>query len=191
MHYTVLGYWLSKLTDHRANVATIARMPYIHRLKSLDFLWATTDLAIWSVVEVGISIIAAAATTLRPLFSHTSRFTNSPSVLKNSFNPSRTSVFELNRFEAEQAIGQSAMVSRHEVDAVSTPVVFHGETTDGKRHGLVFDSDFAEPYKLYHEDDQGLKDTSNLADVSDNSRNGTYTGTHTDGVDVSAIARAY
>lgn len=33
-----------------------------------DFLWATTDVAIWSTVEGGIGITASAAATLRPLF---------------------------------------------------------------------------------------------------------------------------
>lgn len=33
-----------------------------------DFLWATTDVAIWSTVEIGIGISASAAATLRPLF---------------------------------------------------------------------------------------------------------------------------
>jgi hypothetical protein len=33
-----------------------------------DFLWATTDVAIWSTIEIGIGIVASAAATLRPLF---------------------------------------------------------------------------------------------------------------------------
>jgi hypothetical protein len=33
-----------------------------------DFLWATTDVAIWSTIEIGIGITASSAATLRPLF---------------------------------------------------------------------------------------------------------------------------
>jgi hypothetical protein len=44
-------------------------MPYLGGLTdSADFLWATTDVAIWSLVESGLGITAACAATLRPLF---------------------------------------------------------------------------------------------------------------------------
>ena len=33
-----------------------------------DFLYATTDVAIWSCAETGLSIIASSAATLKPLF---------------------------------------------------------------------------------------------------------------------------
>jgi hypothetical protein len=42
-------------------------MPYVHLLQSIDFLYANNKLLIWSIVEVGISIIATATATLRPL----------------------------------------------------------------------------------------------------------------------------
>lgn len=52
-----------------ASSATIIRMPYIRGMSNIgDFLWATTDVAIWCTVEVGIGIAASAAATLRPLF---------------------------------------------------------------------------------------------------------------------------
>lgn len=45
------------------------RVPYIRVLALTDdFLYATTDVAIWSVVEPGLGIIAVGAATLRPLF---------------------------------------------------------------------------------------------------------------------------
>ncbi|KAI1843773.1 hypothetical protein JX266_010032 [Neoarthrinium moseri] len=50
------------------STATIVRMFYIpDMLNGQDFLWATTNFAIWSTVEPGIGIIAASLATLRPL----------------------------------------------------------------------------------------------------------------------------
>jgi hypothetical protein len=52
-----------------ASTATIIRIPYVHTLGNLeDFLYATTDVAIWSCVETGLGITAACLATLRPLF---------------------------------------------------------------------------------------------------------------------------
>lgn len=39
-----------------------------HLIESNDFLWSTTDVAIWSTVEPGIGIAAASIATLRPLW---------------------------------------------------------------------------------------------------------------------------
>lgn len=50
------------------STATIVRMFYIHTIMDgPDFLYATTDLAIWSTVELGIGITASSVATLRPL----------------------------------------------------------------------------------------------------------------------------
>jgi hypothetical protein len=44
------------------------RLPSVSGLeRTQDFLWDTTDIAIWSTVEVGIGISAGCAATLRPL----------------------------------------------------------------------------------------------------------------------------
>lgn len=52
-----------------ASTATIIRIPYVHTLSDqTDFLYATTDVAIWSCVETGLGIAAACCATLRPLF---------------------------------------------------------------------------------------------------------------------------
>ena len=51
-----------------ASTATIIRIPYVHTLSDVDdFLYATTDVAIWSCVETGIGITTACLATLRPL----------------------------------------------------------------------------------------------------------------------------
>lgn len=60
------------LPDRRvrsASIATIARLPCIHTLANeADFLYATSDVAIWSCVEEGLAITACSCATLRPLF---------------------------------------------------------------------------------------------------------------------------
>lgn len=51
-----------------ASTATIIRIPYVHTMGDVDdFLYATTDVAIWSCVETGIGIATACLATLRPL----------------------------------------------------------------------------------------------------------------------------
>jgi hypothetical protein len=58
-----------RLTTYSASTFTIVRIPYLHNLEaSSDFLYAATDVSIWSVAETGLAILACAATTLRPLF---------------------------------------------------------------------------------------------------------------------------
>jgi hypothetical protein len=48
---------------------TIIRIPYVKDLANqADFLYATTDVAIWSTSETGIGIAASSLATLRPLF---------------------------------------------------------------------------------------------------------------------------
>ncbi|KAE9363787.1 hypothetical protein N431DRAFT_422815 [Stipitochalara longipes BDJ] len=52
-----------------ASTATIVRIPYVKDLSNQeDFLYATTDVAIWSTSETGIGIAASSFATLRPLF---------------------------------------------------------------------------------------------------------------------------
>ncbi|KAM0518871.1 hypothetical protein ACHAPE_003861 [Trichoderma viride] len=51
-----------------ASVAVVVRFPYVKDFKTLDFLWATIDIAIWSTVEQGLAITAGSLATIRPLF---------------------------------------------------------------------------------------------------------------------------
>ncbi|KAI9159102.1 hypothetical protein HJFPF1_07110 [Paramyrothecium foliicola] len=50
-----------------ASCAVIARFPYLPKLREPDFLWNTTDIAIWSTIEQGLAITAGSLATLRPL----------------------------------------------------------------------------------------------------------------------------
>ncbi|BCR84693.1 putative integral membrane protein [Aspergillus chevalieri] len=51
-----------------SSAAVIVRIPYLHYYKDPDFLYATTDISIWSNVEAGLGITAGSLVTLRPLF---------------------------------------------------------------------------------------------------------------------------
>ncbi|OAK93614.1 hypothetical protein IQ06DRAFT_236142 [Phaeosphaeriaceae sp. SRC1lsM3a] len=55
------------------STATIIRLPYTGTMKPYkgDFLYRTTDFAIWTTVEVGVGIVAGSMATLRPLVSST------------------------------------------------------------------------------------------------------------------------
>ncbi|KAK9560589.1 hypothetical protein V6Z88_001333 [Aspergillus fumigatus] len=51
-----------------ASAAVIVRIPYLHYYKDDEFLYATTDISIWSNVEASLGIMAGSLVTLRPLF---------------------------------------------------------------------------------------------------------------------------
>ncbi|KAI9934333.1 hypothetical protein ASPWEDRAFT_170040 [Aspergillus wentii DTO 134E9] len=51
-----------------ASAAVIVRIPYLHTYKDPEFLYATTQISIWSNVEAGLGITAGSLVTLRPLF---------------------------------------------------------------------------------------------------------------------------
>ncbi|KAL3449057.1 hypothetical protein BJX65DRAFT_273999 [Aspergillus insuetus] len=51
-----------------ASVAVIIRMPYVGTIREPDFLYATYQIAIFSAIEVGLSITAGSLATTRPLF---------------------------------------------------------------------------------------------------------------------------
>ncbi|KAL1591496.1 hypothetical protein SLS60_011888 [Paraconiothyrium brasiliense] len=69
------------------STATIIRLPYTHTLKPYkgDFLYRTTDFAIWTTVEVGIGISAGCIACLKPLVK--SSFLSTRSGQKSTGNP--------------------------------------------------------------------------------------------------------
>ncbi|KGO76005.1 hypothetical protein PITC_011620 [Penicillium italicum] len=50
-----------------ASAAVIVRIPYIPTYKGPEFLYATSEVSIWSNIEAGIGITAGCLTTFRPL----------------------------------------------------------------------------------------------------------------------------
>jgi len=68
-----------------ASAAPIVRLPYLAGLlNNEDFLWATTDVAIWSVVELGIGIIVISLPACRTLFRSISFFATTTIASSNS-----------------------------------------------------------------------------------------------------------
>ncbi|KAL7274653.1 hypothetical protein RUND412_002435 [Rhizina undulata] len=57
------------LTMQSASSASIVKMTYnVNYGKTGDFLWDSTDLTIWSIIEIDIGIITASMPALKPLF---------------------------------------------------------------------------------------------------------------------------
>ncbi|KIW00241.1 uncharacterized protein PV09_08133 [Verruconis gallopava] len=50
-------------------VATIARLPEVHNLANADFTYDNLVIAVWSIVEANVAIIATSIATLRPLLT--------------------------------------------------------------------------------------------------------------------------
>lgn len=71
--FFVLGHSCSSLLplltpEYRASVATIVRIPYADGiLDNPDYLHTSTDIGIWSTVEIGIALTASSLATLKPL----------------------------------------------------------------------------------------------------------------------------
>jgi hypothetical protein len=91
------------------SIATIVRIPYLKQLSQSDFLYSTTDVAIWSTVEPGIGITASAIATLKPLFrtflSRSRLFGSSKSGDKTSTSPlprKNNSEFHLRRVDGNK-----------------------------------------------------------------------------------------
>ncbi|KAI9686309.1 MAG: hypothetical protein M1820_010652 [Bogoriella megaspora] len=73
------------------STATIVRIPYTKGLANEDdFLWATSEIALWSTVEPGVGIAAGCLATLRPLiqrFLHRTGLSTGGSTLKLGGSP--------------------------------------------------------------------------------------------------------
>jgi hypothetical protein len=71
------------MSRNSGSTATIIRLPYTTSIKGYkgDFLYRTTDFAIWSTVEVGLGITAGSMATLRPLLKQALEVTRSASAL--------------------------------------------------------------------------------------------------------------
>jgi hypothetical protein len=180
-----LGRPVHWLTFCSASVATIARMAYIRGLKGKDFLWEVTDLSIWSVVEVGISIIATAATTLRPLLSQTRQFTISPALLINPLSLSGATVIGRRKWT-----GESKGVQSFDEIALSRQTIFWDEFASKKRDWLTFENEhgiaFSNPWSKnqLETDDHESPPMSPCEQDKDSDKD-------FGGMDLSEVARAY
>ncbi|KAG0651037.1 hypothetical protein D0Z07_2499 [Hyphodiscus hymeniophilus] len=131
-----------------AGVATMIRIPYIKVLALTDdFLFATTDVAIWSTVEPGLGIVAAGAVTLRPLFrtfyalSTRNRSAHLASHKRNSCLPPQLQNSKLGQMEMDsrQHTYKSSVVSRGGSEEIQ-PGHEAGDFGEGSKKGALVTS---------------------------------------------------
>jgi hypothetical protein len=59
----------AKSANYSGSTATIVRIPYLVAIKSqVNYLYAISEICIWSTVEVGLSLLTAGLATLQPLW---------------------------------------------------------------------------------------------------------------------------
>ncbi|KAL2377601.1 hypothetical protein RJZ90_006613 [Blastomyces dermatitidis] len=81
-----------------ASIATIARLTYVHHgYNQVDFLYVNTEIMIWSMVEIGVSIIAISAVTLKPLLMKYKMFFSSPQGSNHNHNYNNNAAHERGR----------------------------------------------------------------------------------------------
>ncbi|KAL5001683.1 hypothetical protein BDV10DRAFT_148605 [Aspergillus recurvatus] len=88
-----------KVREYSASIAIIIRLAFVQTIHDPDYLYATVQIAIWSCVEIGLSITAGSLATTRPLFRvlHNRSLPpdnpfNDPSDSSNSRNKNRRSI---------------------------------------------------------------------------------------------------
>ncbi|KAF2110338.1 hypothetical protein BDV96DRAFT_501034 [Lophiotrema nucula] len=115
-----------------ASSAVVARLPYLGNFRNPDFLWATTDIAIWATVEQGLAITAGSLATLRPLFHvlcHKLGLTTNPSRarpsghaspsasqmlgIKRKASQDKLNIYKLNAFSE---LGDSEVAKKHDLE---------------------------------------------------------------------------
>jgi hypothetical protein len=161
---------------------TIIRIPYLETLKNKsDFLYATTDIAIYSVAETGLAITASCAATLRPLFrnffSSTNRSRAADGPWPSSSNPSRAGYFRsaLNGTEtghdAELGFGNKGGLSLTTIVATKRPTgTPNSEVGDGVEMGSQRSLVQQHPYMA--EWDSGITKTTEVSTERTQQRQG-------------------
>jgi hypothetical protein len=115
-----------------ASAAVIARLPFIHFFNSPDFLWDTTDIAIWSTVEQGLAITAGSLATCRPLFflaMHKMGLSTNPTNNRPSYGGKSGPLHQY----GSQSKGQKQDSLRPDVFKLSTVVETRRSTDSGHR----------------------------------------------------------
>ncbi|KAL1640389.1 hypothetical protein SLS58_007062 [Diplodia intermedia] len=102
------------------STATLVRIPFIHGLKATEnFLYESTDVAIWSTIEPGVGMTAACVATLRPLLQRVLSKTGLST-------PSRT---HPSRFTPNWAGSANALGSKKQTGYIRSPSYSHGMDT--------------------------------------------------------------
>lgn len=103
------------------SICSIARLPYIPGLLAdKDFFTNAIDVAIWSIVEPGLGIVAASLSTLRPLFR---------SVLERTRNISPFGSINASRRRRDSLVSSSKIADRNTQQVEQGPEIQLGNTT--------------------------------------------------------------
>jgi hypothetical protein len=125
---TKMSVFLILCLANIGSIATLIRIKAIHQISaSKDFLFATTDLAVWSSVEVGLAIIAASIATYRPLFR--TFFSNGASANRSFGTPNENNRFRDSapfQYGIPQNLGLQEMKKEHKTanSQTSTSEIF-------------------------------------------------------------------
>ncbi|PMD39939.1 hypothetical protein L207DRAFT_428221, partial [Hyaloscypha variabilis F] len=99
-----------------AGIATMIRIPYIKVLAITDdFLFATTDVAIWSTVEPGLGLMAAGGATLRPLFRSFYNLSTNRRSITHPYLPSHPQSRMKSRSSPSSLGGQESIRLRNDI----------------------------------------------------------------------------
>ncbi|PLB33190.1 ion-transporting P-type ATPase SPF1 [Aspergillus candidus] len=107
-----------------ASAAVIVRIPYLHNYKDREFLYATSEISIWSNIEAGLGITAGSLVTLRPLFRW---FRGTSYGATHSAKKSGT-------FPLSSITGNGTFQSKHDRNA---PSYWRPDIDRGEHHGVV------------------------------------------------------
>jgi len=155
-------YCHSRLTFFcRAGIATIVRIPYIKVLSLTDdFLFATTDVAIWSTVEAGLGLVAGGTATLRPLFRSfyalSSRGTNPKSTPQRSSWRNSRAGYVINNDASLPQIHRKSSSSSH----ISVGIHLRADVSHPKRNNFQTRIQCSNPSK-----DSKIRTNSTHSDV--------------------------
>jgi hypothetical protein len=134
------------LTGSSGSTASIVRFPYLYQLtETEDFLWSNTDVAIWSIVEVGMGVTASSMATMRPLF-----------VAFLSQSRSRASIYPRNatrlRSSTKKTTGDDVELRSDFGKSIRVTTVVNSESTHVRKNQEV--------YKKSSESETALKEDS-------------------------------
>ncbi|PWY76111.1 hypothetical protein BO94DRAFT_568526 [Aspergillus sclerotioniger CBS 115572] len=119
-----------------ASIAVIIRIPYINTLYSMDYLWATTPIAIWSNIETGLGIFAGSLATLRPLLRTFNPSTNDSSGWPSSRNNKRSRSMPLHSLETPHGDSDAR---RTPVDRLYGTTMYSIETGEQRDSQMVLE----------------------------------------------------
>lgn len=163
-----------------ASVAVIIRIPYVVNLATThDFLWQTTDVAIWSCVEPGLGLMILNLVVTRPLFrSVFARFgdVTSAAISRNRGYSSKVSGYAKQSYGASTTVASTNGASSCNQPSCACPchmpctcgkVTFYEDTTpSGIESGYALGTVTAPSQAHLSKDETGIRKTMEITTSS-------------------------